>query len=164
MTNKPEAYDPGMDALAEAIADNDRFTASRYLDSCPQEIASRIEAMIIRAWTCPTLQDSEAELYRALDQEPGNELAMAGMAWFQGIQELAERQFDLKTQAEEQARQEAEEQARLEAEEQARQEAEEQARLEAEEQARQEAEEQACLLYTSPSPRDKRQPRMPSSA
>ena len=139
MASNQPVYDPCLDKVAEAIAESKRELACIRIESYMQESEFAVEALLIHAWATSSLREAEASVEKALELNPSDEWAMAGLTWIRGIQELTENQLELKARAEEQARQE-EEERRLEAEEQARQE-EEERRLEAEEQARQEEEE-----------------------
>lgn len=140
-------YDASLDEAACAIAADNRGLIRTALESVLATSSDRVEMWLMRAWSCDSLQETEIAIQQALEIEPNNEIAVAGLNWIHGIQELAEFQLAAKRNAEEVQRQ-AEEEAQLQAEVAAQRLAEEEAqcqaekaRLQAEEEAKQQAEE-----------------------
>lgn len=144
-------YDASLDEAASAIAADNRGLIRTALESVLATSSDRAEMWLMRAWSCDSLQETEIALQQALEIEPNNEIAVAGLNWIHGIQELADFQLAAKRNAEEaqrQAEEEAQRQAEAQrrAEEEAQHRAEEEARLQAEEEDRLQAEEEAQLL------------------
>lgn len=143
-------YDASLDEAASAIAADNRGLIRTALESVLATSSDRVEMWLMRAWSCDSLQETEIAIQQALEIEPNNEIAVAGLNWIHGIQELAEFQLAAKRNAEEvqrQAEEEAQRQAEAQrrAEEEAQRRAEEEARLKAEEEAQRQAEVEAQL-------------------
>ena len=136
-------YDASLNNAADAIFSDNRDLLKEYL--LQLEADERVETHLMQAWASDSLQESEAAIQTAVELDPNNEVAEAGLKWFDGIRALAASQLELKRLAEEEARRKAEEEARLQAEAEARAKAEEEARLQAEAEARAKAEEEARL-------------------
>ena len=125
MNSYHSTYLACLDDTAKAIVSDNREQAQACVASLDPETSQRVEALLIRAWTCDSIQETEIAMQQALEINPDNETAIAGLNWIHGIQDLAECQLEAKRQAEEAARLQAEEAARLQAEEAARLQAEE---------------------------------------
>ncbi len=131
-------FNPLLTDTASAIAAGDRELAQQEIESVMTENTDCPTAWLMRAFTSESMSECETAISRALDLDPNNETAIAGLNWFHGIQALAEWQIGAARQAEEAARQ-AELERQAELKRQAEEEAARQAELErqAEEAARQ---------------------------
>ncbi len=131
-------FNPLLTDTASAIAAGDRELAQQEIESVMPENTDCPTAWLMRAFTSESMSECETAISRALDLDPNNETAIAGLNWFHGIQALAEWQIGAARQAEEAARQ-AELERQAELKRQAEEEAARQAELErqAEEAARQ---------------------------
>ncbi len=131
-------FNPLLTDTASAIAAGDRELAQQEIESVMTENTDCPTAWLMRAFTSESMSECETAISRALDLDPNNETAIAGLNWFHGIQALAEWQIGAARQAEEAARQ-AELERQAELKRQAEEEAARKAELErqAEEAARQ---------------------------
>lgn len=131
-------FNPLLTDTASAIAAGDRELAQQEIESVMSENTDCPTAWLMRAFTSESMSECETAISRALDLDPNNETAIAGLNWFHGIQALAEWQIGAARQAEEAARQ-AELERQAELKRQAEEEAARKAELErqAEEAARQ---------------------------
>ncbi len=131
-------FNPLLTDTASAIAAGDRELAQQEIESVLTENTDCPTAWLMRAFTSESMSECETAISRALDLDPNNETAIAGLNWFHGIQALAEWQIGAARQAEEAARQ-AELERQAELKRQAEEEAARKAELErqAEEAARQ---------------------------
>ncbi len=131
-------FNPLLTDTASAIAAGDRELAQQEIESVMPENTDCPTAWLMRAFTSESMSECETAISRALDLDPNNETAIAGLNWFHGIQALAEWQIGAARQAEEAARQ-AELERQAELKRQAEEEAARKAELErqAEEAARQ---------------------------
>lgn len=165
-TQKNKTHNPLLDDAANAVFSADRSELRYCLDSISDKTKEMSEAWLLSAWASETCLDAEESLNKALELDPGNGTALAGLDWVNRIQAFANQHLESKERSEteqqlemerleeearkaEQESREAEEEDRLAAElqlaEEKRIEAEwlaEEARLLAEEEARQ-AEEEA---------------------
>ena len=129
------SYNPSLDQPALSICANDRAATRSQIELALQNEANCAVTWLIHAWTCDSFQEAEISLQRALEMDPENGTAIAGLNWLTGIRELAEGQLEAKQNAAAILEQEEEAKARARAEEEAR------LRAEAREQARERAEE-----------------------
>ncbi len=87
------------EAVQAIIADN-RTEARNNIESFLLENGDSAEAWLVQAWTADSLADSEEAINRALDLDPENNIAIAGLSWISGLHTLAERQIETDRQAE----------------------------------------------------------------
>ncbi len=132
--NQNHEYDSNLNDVANAILADNRELAREQINIALPETNHRVDAWLMEAWTCDSLQEAEVSMRQALKIDPCNRTAVAGLTWIHGINEMARNQIEAKQHAEVQQRL-AEEPARL-AEVQAREAEEtrlaEEARLEEE--------------------------------
>ncbi len=136
-------FNPLLTDTASAIAAGDRELAQQEIESVMTENTDCPTAWLMRAFTSESMSECETAISRALDLDPNNETAIAGLNWFHGIQALAEWQIGAARQAEEAARQ-AELERQAELKRQAEEEAARQAELERQAELKRQAEEEAA--------------------
>ncbi len=136
-------FNPLLTDTASAIAAGDRELAQQEIESVMSENTDCPTAWLMRAFTSESMSECETAISRALDLDPNNETAIAGLNWFHGIQALAEWQIGAARQAEEAARQ-AELERQAELKRQAEEEAARQAELERQAELKRQAEEEAA--------------------
>ncbi len=136
-------FNPLLTDTASAIAAGDRELAQQEIESVLTENTDCPTAWLMRAFTSESMSECETAISRALDLDPNNETAIAGLNWFHGIQALAEWQIGAARQAEEAARQ-AELERQAELKRQAEEEAARQAELERQAELKRQAEEEAA--------------------
>ncbi len=136
-------FNPLLTDTASAIAAGDRELAQQEIESVMPENTDCPTAWLMRAFTSESMSECETAISRALDLDPNNETAIAGLNWFHGIQALAEWQIGAARQAEEAARQ-AELERQAELKRQAEEEAARQAELERQAELKRQAEEEAA--------------------
>ena len=120
---------------AQAILNGNCEQAREALQNELTDENQTADAWLLQAWSTSSFSDTEEALYRVLELDADNSLALNGLEWLSGVQEIAAG-LDTAGDSEE-----SEDSSNAVAEETT----EEEPAAE---------EEQTCLLYTSPSPRD----------
>ena len=107
-----------------------------------QNCEKTAETWLFEAWSCGSVDGTLEALMQALELEPENELAQQGVEWVEGLSSLAQQVMLRSENSLEAADLDESENEEVVAEQ----------------------DDDSCLLYTSPSPRDRQKSRMPSSA
>ena len=144
---------------AQAILSGNCKKARKTLQNELTDENQTADAWLLQAWTSSSFSDTEEALYRALELDAENSLALNGLEWLSGVQEIAAGLGAEGSEASTSAvAEESEEAVAEETEEAVAEETEEAVAEETEEAVAEETEEavaeETCLLYTSPSPRD----------
>ena len=78
-----------MSKAAQSILNGDRATSRQFLQSELTEANQTVDSWLLQAWSCDTLSETEEALYRVLELDAENSVALTGLDWLSGLQEVA---------------------------------------------------------------------------
>ena len=110
------SFHPVFAKAAHAVLSDNRDETRQNIDWFLAEEPDSIEAWLLKAWTCDSLEAAQYCFQRALELEPEHLIAQAGANWIQGVFYLAEEQVEAERLEQERLEQERLEQERLEQE------------------------------------------------
>ncbi|MDG2014139.1 MAG: response regulator [Pirellulaceae bacterium] len=85
---------PALTKAAHAIVTDNRAETQLNTELFLAEHSDHVAGLLFRAWTASSLDTAYYCLQRALELEPGNLVAKAGMNWMQGVWTLAHQQIE----------------------------------------------------------------------
>ena len=78
-----------MSKAAQSILNGDRFESRQFLKTELTEANQTVDSWLLQAWSCDSLSDTEEALYRVLELDAENSVALTGLEWLSGVQEVA---------------------------------------------------------------------------
>ena len=85
---------PALTKAAHAIVTDNRAESQLNTERFLAEHSDHVDGLLFRAWTASSLDTAYYCLQRALELEPENLVATAGMNWMQGVWTLAHQQIE----------------------------------------------------------------------
>ena len=78
-----------MSKAAQSILNGDRAESRQFLQTELTETNQTVDSWLLQAWSCDSLSETEEALYRVLELDAENSVALTGLEWLSGVQEVA---------------------------------------------------------------------------